>query len=144
MGKYHCTIDLLFDWFGIICMTTDNFCFYLQNRLIQSSQTGGQWYNDTSPFSIPWWNSNDLHTHQFRILLLRLSHNIKLTKPFCATQIRCIENSPNCISPIIDIVRLKLKQDYELLYLTPTFSLCFSYCQTDAKPLLLCQVKTIR
>jgi len=34
-------------------MTTDNFCFYLQNRLIQTSQTGGQQYNDTSPFSIP-------------------------------------------------------------------------------------------
>ncbi len=34
-------------------MTTDNFCFYLQNRLIQTSQTGGQWYSDTSPFSIP-------------------------------------------------------------------------------------------
>jgi hypothetical protein len=28
--------------------------FYLQNRLIQTSQTGGQWYSDTSPFSIPW------------------------------------------------------------------------------------------
>jgi hypothetical protein len=36
-------------------MTTDNFCFYLQNRLIQTSQTGGQRYSDTSPFSIPWW-----------------------------------------------------------------------------------------
>jgi hypothetical protein len=35
-------------------MTTDNFCFYLQNRLIQTSQTGGQWYSDTSPFSIPY------------------------------------------------------------------------------------------
>jgi hypothetical protein len=33
-------------------MTTDNFCFYLQNILIQ---TGGQWYSDTSPFSIPWY-----------------------------------------------------------------------------------------
>jgi hypothetical protein len=51
-GDYHCTIDLLFDWFGISCMTTDNFCLYLQNRLKQSSQTGGQWYSDTSPFSI--------------------------------------------------------------------------------------------
>jgi hypothetical protein len=39
----------LFDWFGIGCMTTDNFCFYLQNRLIQTSQTGGQQYSDTSP-----------------------------------------------------------------------------------------------
>jgi hypothetical protein len=27
--------------------------FYLQNRLIQTSQTGGRQYNDTSPFSIP-------------------------------------------------------------------------------------------
>jgi hypothetical protein len=35
-------------------MTTDNFCFYLQNRLIQTSQTGGQQYSDTSSFSIPW------------------------------------------------------------------------------------------
>ncbi len=28
------------------------FCF--QNRLTQISQTGGQWYSDNSPFSIPW------------------------------------------------------------------------------------------
>jgi len=35
-------------------MTTDNFCFYFQNILIQTSQTGGQWYSDTSSFSIPW------------------------------------------------------------------------------------------
>jgi hypothetical protein len=34
-------------------MTTDNFCFYLQNRLIQTSQTGGHRYSDTSPFSFP-------------------------------------------------------------------------------------------
>jgi len=44
-GKYHCTFDLLFD-----CMTIDNFCFYLQKRLIQTSQTGGQWYSDISIF----------------------------------------------------------------------------------------------
>ncbi len=53
-GKYNCTVDPLFDLIGIRCMTTDNFCFYLQNKLIQTSQTGGQWYSDTSPFSIPW------------------------------------------------------------------------------------------
>jgi hypothetical protein len=34
-------------------MTTDNFCFYLQNRLIQTCQTGVQWYSDTSPFMFP-------------------------------------------------------------------------------------------
>jgi len=50
-GKYHCTVDL-FDWFGISCMTTDNFCFYLQNRLIQINKTGGQRYSDTFPFII--------------------------------------------------------------------------------------------
>ena len=53
-GKYHYTVDLMFDWFGISSMTTDNFCFYFQNRLIQTSKTGGQWYSDTCPFSIPW------------------------------------------------------------------------------------------
>ncbi len=31
---------------------TDNVCFYWQNRLILTSQTGGQWYSDASPFSI--------------------------------------------------------------------------------------------
>jgi hypothetical protein len=35
-------------------MTTDNFCFYLQNRPIQTGQAGGQQYSDTLPFSIPW------------------------------------------------------------------------------------------
>jgi hypothetical protein len=34
-------------------MTIAIFCFYLKNRLIQTSQTGGQQYIDTSPFSIP-------------------------------------------------------------------------------------------
>jgi len=28
--------------FGISCITADNFCLYFQNRLIQTSQTGGQ------------------------------------------------------------------------------------------------------
>jgi hypothetical protein len=34
-------------------MTTDNFCVYLQNRLIQTSQTGDQWYSGIFPLSIP-------------------------------------------------------------------------------------------
>jgi hypothetical protein len=46
-------IDLLFDWFGISCMSTDNFCLYLKNRQIQTSQAGDEWYSDTYPFSIP-------------------------------------------------------------------------------------------
>ena len=49
------TVPLIsqFEWFGISSMTTENFCFYLHCRLIQTSQTGGQLYSDTSPFSIP-------------------------------------------------------------------------------------------
>jgi hypothetical protein len=35
-------------------MTADNSGFNFENRLIQASQTGGQWYSDTSPLSIPW------------------------------------------------------------------------------------------
>ncbi len=50
-GKYHCTVDLLFDWFGISCLNTDNFS-YLQNRKIQTRQTGGQWNSNT-----PFWYS---------------------------------------------------------------------------------------
>jgi hypothetical protein len=52
-GSISVPLAFLFDWFGISCMTTDNFYFYLQNRLIQTSQTGGKQYSDTSPFSIP-------------------------------------------------------------------------------------------
>ncbi len=66
--KYYYTIDLLFDWFGLSCVKTDNFCFNLQNRLIQTSQTGGQWYSDTSPFSIP------LYGHCHYNCKLRLSN----------------------------------------------------------------------
>ncbi len=54
-GESITTIDLLFNSFGIRCMTTDILCFYLQNRLIQTSQTGGQRYSDTSLFSIHWF-----------------------------------------------------------------------------------------
>jgi len=57
-GKYHCTIDLLFDWFVISCMTTDNFCFNFQNGLIQTSHTGGQQYSDNSPLVFPGHTQN--------------------------------------------------------------------------------------
>jgi len=51
-------------------MTADNFCFYLQNRQFQTSQTGGQLYSDSSSFSIPWlkphlhWRSLPQKTHE--------------------------------------------------------------------------------
>ncbi len=45
-----------------------SFCFHLQNRLIQTSQTGGQQYSDTSPFSIPcsiFWTSSENNEYLF-------------------------------------------------------------------------------
>jgi hypothetical protein len=53
-------------------MKADNFCFYLQNRLIQTSQTGGQRYSDTSPFSIPFTVVKMQARHQhLKLLQLR-------------------------------------------------------------------------
>ncbi len=62
-------------------MTTDNFCFYLQNRLIQTSQTGGQWYSDTSPFSIPW-----LKCYITPGLMACQGHTLSLTGLICKLQ----------------------------------------------------------
>jgi hypothetical protein len=45
-------------------MATDNFCFYLQNRLIQTSQTGGQWYSDTSPLVFPAYMVDEVSSPQ--------------------------------------------------------------------------------
>ncbi len=45
--EYHCTIDLLIDWFGISCMTSDNLCFLfaLQTNPNQSNRRSMvQWY----------------------------------------------------------------------------------------------------
>jgi hypothetical protein len=36
---------------SLVCLAI--FFFFLQNRLIQTSQTGGQWYSDTPALSIP-------------------------------------------------------------------------------------------
>ncbi len=52
-GKYHCTVDLLFDWFGLVRFANKNKNFQLSYSWFQTSQTGGQWYSDTSAFSIP-------------------------------------------------------------------------------------------
>ncbi len=52
-GKYHCTVDLLFDWFGLVCIANKNKNCQLSYRWFQTSQTGRQWHSDTSPSSIP-------------------------------------------------------------------------------------------
>ncbi len=56
-GKYHCTVDLLFDWFGLACFANKNKNCQYSYSFFQTSQTGGQLYSDTFPFSIPWLDS---------------------------------------------------------------------------------------
>jgi hypothetical protein len=53
-GMDHCTVDLLLDLFGLPCFANKNKKCQLSYSLFQTSQTGGQRYSDTSPFSIPW------------------------------------------------------------------------------------------
>ncbi len=53
-GKDHCTFHLLFDRFELVCFANKNKNYQLSYSWFQTSQTGGKWYNDTSPFSIPW------------------------------------------------------------------------------------------
>jgi hypothetical protein len=40
--------------FGLVCFANKNKNCHLSYSLFQTSQTGGQWYSETSPFSIPW------------------------------------------------------------------------------------------
>ncbi len=53
MGKYHCTVDLLFDWFGLVCFANRNKNCQLSDGGLQTRQTGGQQYSDTSPLVFP-------------------------------------------------------------------------------------------
>jgi hypothetical protein len=54
-------------------MITDNFCCYLQNRLIQTSVSGGQRYSETCLFSIPWLVPWSRHAATFSITTLSTS-----------------------------------------------------------------------
>ncbi len=53
-GEVHCTIDLLFDLFGLVCFANKNKNCQLSYNWFQTSQTGSLWYSDTSPSSTPW------------------------------------------------------------------------------------------
>ncbi len=53
-GSITCTVDPLFDWFELVCFANKNKNCQWSCSWFQTSRTGGQWYSDTSPFSIPW------------------------------------------------------------------------------------------
>jgi len=62
-------------------MTTESFYFYLQNRLIQASQTGDQWYSDTSPFNISFY----LSEVETKISFIKLNPDVNVLKFFTLT-----------------------------------------------------------
>ncbi len=62
--------------------------FYLQNRLIQTSETGSQGYSDTSPFSILWWERSNLEG-----FLITIGGQVSIKQVF--------KKLTNCVSEII-------------------------------------------
>jgi hypothetical protein len=53
-------------------MTADNFCFYLQSRLKQTRQTGGQRYSDTCPLVFP----GQKYVFPTDVLLVGVRHDV--------------------------------------------------------------------
>jgi len=69
-GEVSRTVDLLFDWFGLVCFANKNKNCQLSNSWFQTSQTGCQWYSDTSPFSIPcssWFVCRSKESYQISV-----------------------------------------------------------------------------
>jgi len=48
-GKYHSTVDLLFDWFRNVHLCWVHWILYFTDAHFLTGQTGGQLYSDTSP-----------------------------------------------------------------------------------------------
>jgi hypothetical protein len=69
-------------------MTNDNFCSYLQNRLIQTGQTGGQQYSGTSPFSVPCINHPQPATRKWS---QTTDPSFQINKNFVVTAAHCLK-----------------------------------------------------
>ncbi len=89
------TVPLTFCLTGIesaVCQLTF-FCFYLQNRRIQTSQTGGQWYRDTSPLVFPGTsNKTFLFVTQTLLAFYKpsyLNEEVNRTKPSPSVSVPC-------------------------------------------------------
>ncbi len=91
------------------------FGFCLQNRLIQTSQTGGQQYSDTSPFSIPCF--------LIWMLFMSLAQNFKLWTKWATIMLRF-----RLVTDIFALVK------YSLLLIRQICSLTLNACATH--PLL--------
>jgi hypothetical protein len=77
-------------------MTTDNFCFCLQNRLIPKGQTGGQRYSDTSPFTIPWFIAKRHIGKAYQAQ--KKKHSIDIHNTLFSSQFTNVPNKLVCLS----------------------------------------------
>jgi hypothetical protein len=73
-------------------MTTDNFCFYLQNRLFQTSQTGGQGTVILPPLAFPAYTGK-----KFSCLGLRITVENSFLKSIDLKNDRKTTNSKACV-----------------------------------------------
>ncbi len=120
-------------------MTTDNFCFYLQNRLIETSQTGGQWYSDTSPFSIPWSNVRIQTTlvlgwRKYKKVTALISEVLNCQVLRLPSSLSCCQiilpfwqfkNTRQKVQNVLDINRSKCKHTFQFIKLE-----CFNFAST--------------
>ncbi len=114
-GKYHCTVDLLFDWFGLVCFANKNKNCQLSYSWFQTSQTGGQQCSDTSTFiPVPVLSTTLAPTLALAIpptlasapalmhMLLRL-----FSYPFTPTNANALTHAlPPTIAPGVNVIKL--------------------------------------
>jgi hypothetical protein len=81
-GKYHCTVDLLFDWFGLVCFTNKNNNSVVI-QLIPNQSNRRSTVSDTSPFSIPCF------------LYVMIPYHSCITKPLIAIAIHALGSEIN-------------------------------------------------
>jgi hypothetical protein len=62
--------DFLCDWFELVCFANKNKNCQLSYSWFQTSQTGGQWYSYTFPFSIPWSEHNPMDLTNSNIAIM--------------------------------------------------------------------------
>jgi len=119
-GEYHFTIDLLFGLFGLVCFANNYKNCRLSYSWFQTSQTGGQWYSDTSPLVFPGTaktTMREINAYRFSKLLTPSAKGSRWTQTLdlmmtwqviyhCATTVGQIKNLYRIL---LSIMRLQVK-----------------------------------
>jgi hypothetical protein len=75
-------------WFGLVCFANKNKKCQLSCSQFQTSQTGGQWYSDNSPFSIPCYNQLHAIPHSDDGQI-KFSHSFSVCVYVCVPGLQC-------------------------------------------------------